>query len=153
MSFEQRIIERGIFLPEAAIPRAKIRPFVRAGSLVFLSGQIPQWNGEIRFVGKVGQELTVEDGYEAAKLCSLNLVAQLRRALGGSLDSIVQCVRLSGYVNATSAFSEQPKVINGCSDVMTEIFGDAGEHARTAIGVGSLPFNVAVEADAVFEVA
>jgi enamine deaminase RidA (YjgF/YER057c/UK114 family) len=152
MSFDARLAEKKIELPQAMAPRVKIRPFVRVSNLIHLSGQVCQWNGEIKYVGKLGQEFGIDDGYQAGRLCSLNLVAQLRRALGGSLDSVVQCVRVGGYVNSAPTFFDQAKVINGCSEVMTEIFGEAGEHARTAIGVAVLPFNAAVEADAIFEV-
>ena len=152
MSFEAVLAQKKIELPEATAPRVKIRPFMRVGDVIHLSGQICQWNGEIKYVGKLGREFGVEEGYQAGRLCSLNLLAQLRRALGDSLDPVVRCIRIGGYVNSMPDFFDQPKVINGCSEVMTEIFGEAGEHARTAIGVAALPFNAAVEADAIFEV-
>lgn len=148
--FEAVLKEKSIELPVAATPRANILPFKRVGNLVFLSGQICQWNGEITHKGKVGREYSTDEAYAAARLCALNLVAQLRAGLGGSLNGVEQCIRIGGYVNSVPEYTEQPKVINGCSDVVLEIFGEAGKHVRTAIGVSVLPFDVPVEADAVF---
>lgn len=141
-----------IELPNAASPMANYVPAVRAGNLLFVSGQICQWNGERRYVGKLGAEVNLEDGKAAARLCGLNLLAQARRALDGDLDRILRVVRLGGFVNAVPGFTEQPQVVNGASDLMVEVFGDAGRHARAAVGVGSLPGGVAVEVEAVFEV-
>ncbi len=149
---DARLAELGIELPTAAAPVANYVPTVRTGSLVFISGQVPVWNGERRFIGKLGREISVVDGQAAARLCGLNLIAQLRAALDGDLDRVARCVKLGGFVNATPDFLEQPKVVNGCSDLMVEVFGDAGRHARSAVGVSVLPFDVAVEVDAVFEV-
>ncbi len=123
-----------------------------SGNLLFLSGQVCQWNGERRFIGKVGGEISLEQGKEAAKLCGLNLLAQTKRALDGDLDRVVRVVRLGGFVNAVPGFGDQPQVVNGASDLMVAVFGDAGRHARTAVGVGSLPGGTAVEVDAVLEV-
>lgn len=141
-----------IELPNAAAPMANYIPAVRAGNLLFVSGQICQWNGERRFTGKLGAEISLADGQAAARLCGLNLLAQAKRALDGDLDRIVRVVRLGGFVNAVPGFAEQPQVVNGASDLMVEVFGDAGRHARAAVGVGSLPGGAAVEVDAVFEV-
>ncbi len=141
-----------IELPNAAAPMANYIPAVRTGNLLFVSGQICQWNGERRFTGKLGAEISVADGQAAARLCGLNLLAQAKRALDGDLDRIVRVVRLGGFVNAVPGFAEQPQVVNGASDLMVEVFGDAGRHARAAVGVGSLPGGAAVEVDAVFEV-
>jgi len=141
-----------IELPNAASPMANYVPAVRTGNLLFVSGQICQWNGERRYIGKLGAEISVEDGKAAARLCGLNLLAQAKRALDGDLDRILRVVRLGGFVNAAPGFAEQPQVVNGASDLMVEVFGDAGRHARAAVGVGSLPGGVAVEVDAVFEV-
>jgi len=141
-----------IELPNAASPMANYVPAVRTGNLLFVSGQICQWNGERRYIGKLGAEISVEDGKAAARLCGLNLLAQAKRALDGDLDRILRVVRLGGFVNAAPDFAEQPQVVNGASDLMVEVFGDAGRHARAAVGVGSLPGGVAVEVDAVFEV-
>jgi enamine deaminase RidA (YjgF/YER057c/UK114 family) len=141
-----------IELPAASTPAANYVPYVRTGSLIFLAGQIPVWNGERRFIGKLGRDFTVEQGQEAAKLCALNLVAQLKAALGGDLDHVVRCVRLGGFVNSTADFIQQPLVVNGASDLIVAIFGDAGRHARTAVGTNVLPADVAVEVEGIFEV-
>ena len=149
---EQRLQELKIELPNAAAPMANYVPAVQSGNLLFLSGQICQWNGERRFTGKLGAGISVEEGRDAARLCALNLLAQAKRFLGGDLDRVKRVVRLGGFVNAAPDFAEQPQVVNGASDVMVAVFGDAGRHARTAVGVGSLPGNAAVEVDAIFEV-
>ena len=127
-------------------------PFVRSGTLVFLTGQLSQWNGERRFVGKLGREWGVEEGREAARLCALNLIAHLKTAAGGDLDRVRRCVRLAGFVNSTPDFLAQSQVLNGASDLFVDVFGDAGRHARMAVGVAALPYDVAVEVEGVFEV-
>jgi enamine deaminase RidA (YjgF/YER057c/UK114 family) len=149
---DQRLAELKLELPNPASPIANYIPAVRTGNLLFLSGQICQWNGERRFLGKLGAEISLEQGKEAGKLCGLNLLAQAKRALDGDLDRVVRVVRLGGFVNAVPGFGDQPQVVNGASDLMVAVFGDAGRHARTAVGVGSLPGGVAVEVDAVLEV-
>jgi len=149
---DQRLAELKLELPNPAAPIANYIPAVRSGNLLFLSGQICQWNGERRFLGKLGAEISLEQGKEAAKLCGLNLLAQAKRALDGDLDRVVRVVRLGGFVNAAPGFGDQPQVVNGASDLMVAVFGDAGKHARTAVGVGSLPGGAAVEVDAVLEV-
>jgi len=149
---EARLKTLKIELPNAAAPMANYVPAVRTGNLLFVSGQICQWNGERRFVGKLGAEISLAEGQQAARLCGLNLLAQAKRALDGDLDRIARVVRLGGFVNAVPGFAEQPQVVNGASDLMVEVFGDAGRHARAAVGVGSLPGGAAVEVDAVFEV-
>lgn len=149
---DARIAELQIELPEAGNPLANYVPTVRSGHLLFVSGQICQWNGERRFLGKVGREISVEQGQEAARLCGLNILAQVRQTLDGDLDRIVRCVRLGGFVNSAPDFTQQPQVVNGCSDLMVAVLGDAGRHARAAVGVNALPGDVAVEVDAIFEV-
>lgn len=149
---DQRLAELKLELPNPASPMANYVPAVRSGNLLFLSGQICQWNGERRFVGKLGGEISIEQGKEAAKLCGLNLLAQAKRALDGDLDRVVRVVRVGGFVNAVPDFVDQPQVVNGASDLMVAVFGDAGRHARTAVGVGSLPGGAAVEVDVVLEV-
>ena len=149
---DHRLAELKIELPNAAAPMANYVPAVRSGNLLFVSGQICQWNGERRFVGKLGAEISVDQGKQAARLCALNLLAQAKRFLDGDLDRVVRVVRLGGFVNAVPGFTEQPQVVNGASDLMVELFGDDGRHARAAVGVGSLPGGAAVEVDAVFEV-
>src|SRR6185295_6431683 len=145
--------DKGIELPNASAPAANYVPFVRVGNLVYVSGQVSEWNGERKFIGKLGRELCIPEGQEAARLCALNLVAHARIAAGGDLDRIVRVVRLTGYVNSMPDFIQQPEVVNGASDLMVEIFGDAGRHARSAVGVASLPSGVSVEVEAIFELA
>jgi len=149
---EARLRELKLELPAASTPAANYVPFVRTGNLVFMAGQIPVWNGERRFIGKVGRDFTAEQGQEAAKLCGLNLLAQLKAALDGDLDRVVRCVRLGGFVNSMPDFVQQPLVVNGASDLMVAVFGDAGRHARTAVGTNVLPLDVAVEVEGTFEV-
>jgi enamine deaminase RidA (YjgF/YER057c/UK114 family) len=139
-------------LPQAAAPVANYVPSVRSGDLLFIAGQICQWNGERRFIGKLGREISLEQGQDAAKLCALNILAQTKAALGGDLDRIVRCVRLGAFVNCTEDYTQQPQVANGASNLMVELLGDAGRHARAAVGVNALPGGVAVEIDAIFEV-
>jgi enamine deaminase RidA (YjgF/YER057c/UK114 family) len=149
---EARLADRKIELPKAAIPVANYVPVAVAGNLAFVSGQVTIWNGEFRYKGKLGQEFKVEDGQAAARLCGLNVIAQLKTALG-DLDRVKRCVKLTVFVNSTDDFTDQPKVANGASDLMVEVFGDAGKHARAAVGVNVLPLNVAVEVEGVFEIA
>lgn len=149
---EQRLAELKIELPQAPAPAANYVPAVRSGDLLFVAGQICQWNGERRFIGKLGAEISIEQGKEAARLCGLNILAQVRKALDGDLDRVVRCVRMGGFVNALPGFVDQPAVVNGASDLMVAVFDEAGRHARAAVGVGSLPGGVAVEVEAVFEV-
>lgn len=149
---EERLKELGVELPRASAPGANYVPWVRSGALLFLTGQLPQWNGERRFIGKLGREFQIVEGQQAARLCALNLLAHLREALDGDLDRVVRCVRVGGYVNALPDFTAPSQVINGASDLIVEVFGGAGRHARTAIGVAVLPYDVATEVDAVFEV-
>jgi enamine deaminase RidA (YjgF/YER057c/UK114 family) len=149
---EARLRELHIELPRAAAPVAAYVPSVRTGKLLYVSGQITVWNGEKRFIGKVGAGITAEQGKQAARLCGLNLLAQVKAALDGDLDRVARVVKLDGFVNAVPEFAQQPAVINGASELMVEVFGEAGRHARSAVGVGSLPFNVAVEIDGVFEI-
>ena len=149
---DARLKELGIELPQASTPAANYVPYVRTGNLLFMAGQICVWNGEIKFRGKVGRALSMEQGQEAARICALNLIAQAKAALGGDLDRIARVVRLGGFVNSVETFTDQPLVVNGASDLMVQVFGDAGKHARTAVGTNVLPRDVAVEVEAVFEV-
>jgi enamine deaminase RidA (YjgF/YER057c/UK114 family) len=149
---EARLTELRIELPQAAAPVANYVPAVRSGDLLFIAGQICQWNGERRFIGKLGREISTEQGQEAARLCALNILAQARAALGGDLDRILRCVRVGAFVNCTEDFTQQPQVANGASNLLVELLGDAGRHARAAVGVNALPGGVAVEVDAIFEV-
>ena len=149
---EARLKELGIELPQTGEVAGNYVPFVRTGDLLFVAGQLPIWMGERRFAGKLGRDYTIEQGQQAARLCGLNILAFVRSALGGDLDRIVRCVRLGGFVNSTEDFSDQPQVVNGCSNLMVEVLGDQGRHARTAVGVNVLPFGLAVEVDGIFEV-
>jgi len=146
-----RLAELGFDLPEPSAPAANYVPYVVSGNLVFVSGQLPVWNGDFRFIGKVGADFSLEEGIEAARLCGINLIAQARDAAGGDLDRIKRVVKLGGFVNAGPDFTDHPKVINGASDLMANVFGEAGKHARFAVGAVSLPLGVAVEVDGVFE--
>lgn len=150
---DARLEQLGIELPKAVAPAANYVPARKSGSFVYIAGQVPTADGKDQYVGKVGKDVSIEDAQKAARLCAINILAQLRTALGGSLDSVVGCVRLGGFVNATPEFGDHPKVINGASDLMVEVFGEAGRHARAAVGCNSLPRNVAVEVDAIFEIA
>jgi enamine deaminase RidA (YjgF/YER057c/UK114 family) len=149
---EARLKELEVELPVPSRPGANYVPFVRCGSLVFLTGQLSQWNGERRFVGKLGREFGVPEGQQAARLCALNLLAHLREALDGDLDRVARAVRLAGYVNSTPDFHGQSQVMNGASDLFVEVLGEAGRHARMAVGVSALPYDVAVEVEGIFEV-
>jgi enamine deaminase RidA (YjgF/YER057c/UK114 family) len=149
---DARLQELGITLPDAPMPQANYVPFVRSGNLIFVAGQIPLDGGKPQFIGKLGREFKVEDGQKAARMCALNVIAQVRAAVG-DLDKVKRCVRVGGFVNGTPEFTDQAPVINGASDVIVQIFGDAGKHARAAVGVASLPRGVATEVEAVFEVA
>ena len=146
-----RLAELGIELPEPAAPAANYIPFVVTGNQIFVSGQITVWNGELRHIGRLGENIDIDEGYQAARLCGLNLIAQAKAAAQGDLDKIKRVVKLGGFVNSTPDFTDQPKVINGTSDLMAEVFGEGGKHARFAVGAPTLPLGVAVEVDGVFE--
>lgn len=151
-SIASRLKSIGISLPAAVPPAANYVPTVRTGNLLYVAGQVPIKDGKAEFVGKLGHDMSVAQGQQAARLCAINILAQVAGALDGDLERVVRCVRLGGFVNAVPEFTEQPQVINGASDLIVEVFGDAGKHTRAAVGVGSLPRGVAVEVDAVFEV-
>ena len=150
---DARLTELGIALPEAAAPVANYVPWVVSGNLVFTAGQITLLNGEVRYAGIIGKDLSIEDGTQAARLCGLNLLAQLRLACNGDLDRLRRVVKLGGFVRCTPDFTDQPRVLNGASDLMVEVFGDAGRHGRFAVGASSLPLGAAVEIDGIFEIA
>jgi len=149
---EERLRALSIELPQASKPGANYVPWARSGQIVFLTGQLSQWNGERRFIGKLGREFGVEEGMAAARLCALNLIAHARDAAGGDLDRVARIVRIAGFVNSTPDFVQQSQVVNGASDLFVDVFGDAGRHARMAVGVAALPYDVAVEVEAVVEV-
>ncbi|QCQ98557.1 MULTISPECIES: RidA family protein [Brevundimonas] len=151
MSIEARIAELGLTLPEPAKPVASYVSYVRSGDQVTISGQLSNdANGGIK--GTVGVDVTPEQALEAARLCGLNLIAQIKAACDGDLDRVVRIVKLGGFVQAGPDFTAIPAVINGCSDMMVEVFGDAGKHARSAVGVYKLPLGFAVEIDAIVEI-
>ena len=149
---DKRLAELGIALPEPASPVGSYVPYVNVGALVFISGQLPRAEGKLAFTGKVGRDVTVENGQAAARVCALNLLAHLKVACAGNLDRVVRCVRMSGFVNSDPEFKDHPQVVNGASDLMHEVFGESGRHARTAVGVAALPANAAVEVEAIFEI-
>ncbi len=151
MSFEARLTELGIRLPPAPKPVATYVPAVRVGDLLFLSGTGPFKDGAIVYAGKLGKDLTVEQGYEAARLTLLNALAMVRQELG-TLDRVTRIVRLTGHVASTEGFTHQPAVINGASDLLVQIFGEAGRHARLALGAAELPLNMAIELELILQV-
>ena len=148
---EARLKELGIVLPAAPAPAANYVPWVVSQGMAFIAGQIPIQDGKPTFVGKLGREFTIEQGQQAARLCALNVLAQLKAACGGDLDKAVRCAKVGAFVNCTPEFHDQPQVVNGASDLFVAVLGEAGKHARFAVGVPSLPRGVAVEVDAVFE--
>jgi enamine deaminase RidA (YjgF/YER057c/UK114 family) len=151
MSIESRLTEMGITLPDAAAPLANYVPFVVVGNIVHVSGQISQ-NAGGQIKGRIGEDMDVAQGAEAAKWCAVSLLAQAKKACGGDLSRLVRLVKLVGFVNSTPDFTDQPKVINGASDFMVAVLGDAGRHARSAVSAASLPFGVAVEIEGIFEI-
>lgn len=152
MSVEQRLQDLGITLPVPATAVANYVPFVVTGNLVFVSGQLPLENGKLAVQGKLGAEIGIEDGARAARLCALGLLAQLKAAVG-DLNRVKRVVRLTAFVASTPDFTDQPKVVNGASDLMVDVLGEAGRHARVAVGAPALPLNAAVEIDGIFEIA
>ena len=151
MSFEENITKENIKLPKAAPPVGSYVAFKKIGKLLYISGQISIDENANLIKGKLGKDLKTEDGYKAAVRCALNITAQAKSACGDDLSKIKSCIKLTGFVNSTDDFTEQPKVINGASDTIVKIFGDAGIHTRAAVSTNSLPLGVAVEVDAIFE--
>lgn len=149
---ETRLTELSIDLPKAATPVGNYVAYVVTGNLVFVSGQLPLVNGELKYKGKLGIDVSLEDGQAAARACAMNLIAQVRAACGGSLDRVKRVVKLGGFVASSADFTQQANVINGASDLMVQIFGEAGKHARAAVSCPVLPLGAAVEIDAVFEI-
>ncbi len=148
----ERLLKLGVTLPSPAAPAANYVPYVISGNQLVISGQLPFGQDGLEYVGKTGDDISVEQAQKAAKLCAINILAQANAALAGDLTRVKRLVRLGGFVNATPNFTEHPAVINGASDFMVAALGDAGKHARAAVGVVSLPFGVAVEIDAIFEI-
>ncbi len=149
---DAKLAELGLTLPDAPAPAAKYVPHVRTGSLVYISGQVSKAPGGL-IAGKLGATMDVAAGQEAARVCALNLIAQMKAACGGDLDRVRRVVKLNGFVNSAPDFIEQHLVINGASELIGEVFGDAGAHARSAVGSVSLPLGAAVEVEAIFEIA
>lgn len=150
-AIDQRLRELGLTLPTAPAPAAAYVPYVISGKIVYVSGQISQGPGGL-IRGKLGEDLSTEQGAEAARSCALSLLAQLRSACGGDFGRLKRVVKLTGFVNCTPDFNEQPKVINGASELLVEVLGEVGWHARSAVGTASLPLGVAVEIEAMFEI-
>ena len=149
---ETALAELGVTLPDAPAPAANYVPYVITGNTVYVSGQI-SIDADGLITGKLGDDMSAEDGAAAARVCAINLLAQVKAACGGDLDRLTRVVKLTGFVNSTAGFTDQPKVINGASDFLGEALGDAGRHARSAVGVASLPLGVAVEIEGIFEIA
>lgn len=147
-----RLKELGIELPANIPPAANYVPWVRSGNLLFIAGQVPTRDGKDVHSGKLGENISIEQGQEAARICAINILSHVSNALEGNLDRVIRCVRLTCFVNSSADFGQQPQVANGASDLMVAVFGDAGRHARAAVGCAALPRNVSVEVDAIFEV-
>ncbi|WP_127089453.1 RidA family protein [Aquabacter cavernae] len=152
MSIDQKLADLGIALPSPKPPVANYVPVVRTGNLLFISGQVSLDSAGTVTTGKLGAGLSIEDGRAAARLCAINVIAQIKAATG-DLEKVVRVVKVVGFVNSSLDFTDQPAVINGCSDLLVEVFADKGRHARSAVGVASLPFNAAVEVEAIVEIA
>ena len=150
--YEQKLAEQGITLPDAPAPAANYVPYVLVGNILYVSGQISQ-NASGLIIGKLGENMTTDQGAEAARFCAINLLAQVKSACVGDLDQLVRVIKLTGFVNSMPEFTEQPQVINGASDLMGSILGEAGKHARVAVSANSLPLGVAVEIDGIFQIA
>tara|TARA_B100000768_G_C10945354_1_gene235415 strand:- start:65 stop:535 length:471 start_codon:yes stop_codon:yes gene_type:complete len=149
---EQRLKELSIELDEASVPAGSYVPYVVTNNLVFISGQLPFINGKLTIKGKVGENVTIDDAIKMSEACAKALLSQLKSACNGNLDRVKKVVKLGGFVASSPDFTDQPKVINGASDLIVNIFGDKGKHARFAVGVAALPLNVPVEIDGVFEI-
>jgi enamine deaminase RidA (YjgF/YER057c/UK114 family) len=151
---EARLKEHGIMLPQVSAPAANYVPYTVSGNLAVISGQLPMQEGTPQFIGRIGKEFGIEEGQDCARLCALNVLAHLRNACAGDLGRVRRVLRLGVFVSATPEFTDHPKIANGASDLMVAVFGaEAGAHARAAVGVGGLPFGVAVEVEGLFEIA
>lgn len=149
---QTRLQQLDLKLPDAAPPAANYVPYVLSGNTLYIAGQIPFLNGERAHVGRLGENMGIEAGQMAARACALNILAQLLAAVSGDESKILRCIKLGGFVNCTPDFDQMPAVINGASDLMAHVLGERGKHARVAVGAPSLPFGVAVEIDAIFEI-
>ncbi|HEY0265368.1 MAG TPA: RidA family protein, partial [Rhizomicrobium sp.] len=149
---ESRLKELGVTLPAPPVPVASYVPYTISGNIVFISGQVPIADGAVKYIAKLGVDAGLEVGQAAAQLCAINVLAQLKAACGGDLDRVTRCLKLGVFVNATPDFTQQPEVANGASDLIAAVFGDAGKHARSAVGVPVLPLGAVVEVDAIVAV-
>lgn len=149
---DRQLAQLGISLPQPAKPVANYVPWQKTGNLVFTAGQLPLADGKLQIIGQLGTTVTIEDGAKAARLCAINILAQLKDACGGDLSRVTRIVKLVGFVASADGFADHPKVVNGASDLMVEVFGDLGRHARSAVGVANLPLGAAVEVEAIVEV-
>ena len=152
-ALEQKLAQMGHALPNAAAPAANYVPFTISGKLVLVSGQLPMRDGAVVYQGRLGDEVSLEHGQAAAELCALNLLAQAKNACGGDTGKLARCLKLGGFVACTADFADHPKVINGASNLIAEAMGEAGQHARFAVGAASLPLGASVEVEAIFELA
>ena len=148
----KKLVELNIQLPVAAAAAANYVPYVITGNQLFISGQIPFLDGKLQFIGKVGETITFEQAADCARLCAINLLAQASHAIDGDWSRLIRLVKITGFVNCIPTFDQHPKVVNGASDLLVGVLGERGRHARSSVGVSSLPFNVAVEVEAVFEI-
>lgn len=151
MNLKAKLKELGLDLPAAAAPAANYVPYVLSGKMLYIAGQIPFLNGQQMHLGRVGEDLSREDGQKAAQACALNILAQVNEAVGADWSKVKRCIKLGGFVNCTPDFTDMPFVVNGASDLIATVMGEAGKHARFAVGAPSLPRGVAVEVDAIFE--
>lgn len=149
---EKRLAALGLALPTPPPAAGAYLPYLRSGSLVFIAGQTCHWNGVLRSSGRIGEEISLEEGQQAARLCGLNILSHLKNACGGDLDRVQQCLRLTVFVKATEHFSEHAQIANGVSDLMVDVLGPRGRHTRSTVGVQSLPLQTSVEVDGIFEV-
>lgn len=147
-----RLAELGIVLPEIVVPQANYVPWVQTGNLIFTAGQIPLKDGVIAYAGQLGADVSVETGYDSAKLCAINVLSVLKTALAGDLDRVARIVKVVGFINAAPGFADHSKVVNGASDLFVAVFGEAGKHARSSVGMSSLPFGAATEVEVVVEI-
>jgi enamine deaminase RidA (YjgF/YER057c/UK114 family) len=151
-NIEQRLKKLGIKIPDINAPAANYVAYKQVGNLLYISGQTAKYNGELKFIGKAGNDYGIDESYEAAKLCCLNVIGQVKEALKGNLNRVKSCVKLTVYVNSIPSFTEHPKIANGASDLMVKIFEEKGKHTRVTVGCNSLPSDSLVEIDAIFEV-
>ncbi len=150
--FEQNIKQLGIEIPDMPAALANYVPFKLSDSIVYVSGQAPVKNGELIYTGKVGEDITIDEGINAAELCCINIIAALKKSINGDWDRLESFLKLGGFVNCNNNFYDQPKIINGASDLLVKIFGNKGQHARFAVGSNSLPMNISVEIDAIIKI-